>query len=175
MNIPIIIYNVPSRTGCSVTLEQLEKLKKHPNIAGIKEASGNMGFFTRVCSLADENFGVYCGCDEINVPAIAAGAIGIISVLANILPRECHEMVEFMERGEVARARSLQHRYGELISALFLEVNPIPVKTAMNMHSFREVGNVGSFRLPMCEMTDKSRAKLEYEIEKLKEDFERYR
>lgn len=175
VDIPIIIYNVPSRTGCSVTLEQLAALKKHPNIVGIKEASGNMGFFTRVCALADENFAVYCGCDEFNVPALAAGASGIISVLANILPRECREMVSLMEKGEVARARTLQHRYGALISALFLEVNPIPVKTAMNMLNFDGVGSIGSFRLPLYEMSVGAKEILAREIEKVKEDFAKYR
>ena len=175
VHIPIIIYNVPSRTGCSVTLEQIEILKKHPNIVGIKEASGNIGFFTRVCALADESFSVYCGCDEFNVPALAAGAVGIISVLANILPMECHEMVCLMERGELARARQMQHRYGALISALFLEVNPIPVKTAMNMLNFDGVGNIGSFRLPLYEMSAGAKEILAREIGKVKEDFAKYR
>lgn len=175
VDIPIIIYNVPSRTGCSVTVEQLAVLKQHPNIVGIKEASGNIGFFTRVCALADENFAVYCGCDEFNVPALAAGAVGIISVLANILPRECHEMVSLMERGELARARAMQHRYGALISALFLEVNPIPVKTAINMLNFSGVGNIGSFRLPLYEMSPGAKEILAREIEKVGGDFEKYK
>lgn len=174
VHIPIIIYNVPSRTGCSVTLEQLAILKKHPNIVGIKEASGNIGFFTRVCALADESFSVYFGCDEFNVPALAAGAVGIISVLANILPQECHEMVCLMERGELARARQMQHRYGALIASLFLEVNPIPVKTAMNMLNFDGVGNIGSFRLPLYEMSAGAKEVLAREIEKLRDDFRKY-
>lgn len=175
VSIPIIIYNVPSRTGCSVTLADIEELKKHPNIAGIKEASGNMGFFSRICALADDSFGVYCGCDEMNVPALAMGTCGIISVLANILPRECAEMCALMEACEVEEARMIQKRYASLISALFIEPNPIPVKTAMNELCFRGVGNVGGFRLPLCEMGEKSRAVLLGELDKVKEDFDKYR
>ncbi len=172
---PIIIYNVPSRTGCSVSIEQLSALKEHRNIAGIKEASGNMSFFAKVCALADEDFSVYCGCDDINVPALAMGAEGIISVLANILPRECHKLAEYMQKGDVFAARAMQLRYSGLISALFLEVNPIPIKTAMNILNFSDIGCVGSFRLPMCEMSEKSRSVLEKELELLACDFEQYR
>ncbi|MBQ8403696.1 MAG: 4-hydroxy-tetrahydrodipicolinate synthase [Clostridia bacterium] len=152
VNLPIIMYNVPGRTGCTLTLAEIAELKKCPNIAGIKEASGNMGFFARVCALADENFAVYCGSDEMNVPALAAGASGLISVLANIFPRECADMCAYMEKGEVAAARVLQHRYSSLIAALFSEPNPIPVKTAMNELCIDGVGTVGGLRLPLCEM-----------------------
>lgn len=175
VNIPIIIYNVPSRTGCSLTVEQIAELKNHRNISGIKEASGNMSFLTKVCALADDDFAVYCGCDDINVPALSVGAVGIISVLANILPKECREMTEHMEKGNIALARAMQHRYGGLISALFSEVNPIPIKTALNILSFKDIGNVGSFRLPMCEMGAEAREKLEKELLLVAEDLEKYR
>jgi 4-hydroxy-tetrahydrodipicolinate synthase len=150
--LPLIMYNVPGRTGCSLTLAEIAELKKIPNIAGIKEASGNMGFFARVCTLADDSFAVYCGCDEMNVPALAAGAAGLVSVLANVLPRECALMCEYMEKGELAEARAIQHRYSALTAALFSEPNPIPVKTAMNALCIGGVGEVGGFRLPLCEM-----------------------
>lgn len=174
VNTPIIIYNVPSRTGCTVSISELERLKKHERIAGIKEASGNMGFFTHVCDLADGNFYIYCGCDEMNIPALSVGAKGIISVLANILPRECADMVKYMFSGKISKAAELQLRYGALIRALFSEPNPIPVKTAMNILDFPDVGNVGSFRLPLCEMSETEKRKLEREIEKIIGDFEKY-
>lgn len=160
VHLPIIIYNVPGRTGCSLTLSEIEDLKKCPNIVGIKEASGNMGFFARVCALADESFAVYCGCDEMNVPALAAGASGLVSVLANVFPRECARMCEHMEKGEVAEARAIQHRYSALIAALFSEPNPIPIKTAMNALCIDGVGKVGSFRLPLCEMGEENKQAL---------------
>ncbi|MGN1095004.1 MAG: 4-hydroxy-tetrahydrodipicolinate synthase [Eubacteriales bacterium] len=171
---PIIIYNVPPRTGCSIGIKELEILKKHENIAGIKEASGNMGFFTRVCTLSDENFGVYCGCDEINVPALSVGACGIISVLANILPRECSEMVRNMTSGKRDKAKELQLRYTALIRALFSEPNPIPIKTAMNMLRFTSIGDVGTFRLPLCKMAEDTRLILKNELENIIADFEKY-
>jgi 4-hydroxy-tetrahydrodipicolinate synthase len=171
---PIIMYNVPSRTGCSLSLSDIAELKKHPNIVGIKEASGNMSFFTRVCALTDDSFAVYCGCDELNVPALSVGAAGLISVLANILPRKCADMCEYMEKGNVAAARGLQHRYSALISALFSEPNPIPVKTAMNYLEFSEVGRIGTFRLPLCEMCEGTGRELAAELERLRGDFDEY-
>ncbi len=168
VTLPVIMYNVPGRTGCTLTLAEIAELKKIPNIAGIKEASGNMGFFARVCALADENFAVYCGSDEMNVPALAAGASGLVSVLANIFPRECTDMCALMEKGDVAAARALQHRFSALIAALFIEPNPIPVKTAMNELCIEGIGNVGGFRLPLCEMGENNRRVLLQALEEFK-------
>ena len=164
---PIIMYNVPGRTGCSLSLADIAELKKHPNIVGVKEASGNMGFFARVCALADGDFAVYCGCDEMNVPALAAGASGLISVLANIFPRECAAMCAHMEKGELSAARTLQHRYSALIALLFAEPNPIPIKTAMNALALEGVGKVGGFRLPLCEMGEAPKMALLRELAKV--------
>lgn len=167
VRVPLIMYNVPGRTGCSLSLDDIAELRTHENIAGIKEASGNIGFFTRVCALAEEDFAVYCGCDEFNVPALAAGAAGLISVLANLFPRECAAMCAHMEKGEIAAARALQKRYSALIAALFAEPNPIPVKTAMNALSIEGVGKVGGFRLPLCEMSEAPKMALLRELAKL--------
>lgn len=167
VDLPIIMYNVPGRTGCSLSLSDIAELKNHKNIAGIKEASGNIGFFSRVCALADEDFAVYCGCDEFNVPALAAGASGLISVLANLFPRECAAMCEHMEKGEVAAARALQYRYSTIIACLFAEPNPIPVKTAMNALAIDGVGKVGGFRLPLCEMSEAPKMELLRELARL--------
>ena len=165
-DIPVIMYNVPGRTGCSLALGDIAELKEHPMIRGIKEASGNMGFFSRVCALADGDFAVYCGCDEMNVPALAVGASGIISVLANVLPDKCAEMCMLMEAGEVECARKIQHRYASLIAALFSEPNPIPIKTLMNEIRLKGVGKVGGFRLPLCEMSAEAKQKLMEEWQK---------
>jgi len=167
VELPLIMYNVPGRTGCTLSLEDIAELKKHKNITGIKEASGNMGFFARVCALAGEDFAVYCGCDEFNVPALAAGAKGIISVLANLFPRECAAMCAHVEKGEIEAARALQHRYSALIAALFAEPNPIPVKTAMNALCMPGVGKVGGFRLPLSEMSNAPKIALLHELAKL--------
>lgn len=171
---PIIIYNVPSRTGCSVSIDEIKRLKKHENICGIKEASGNIGFFTDVCECADAGFTVYCGSDEMNMPALCVGARGIISVLANILPRECAELVKCAVSGKMQKASDIQHRYQPLIHALFAEPNPIPIKTAMNIIDFPEVGRVGDFRLPLYKMSEKARSVLLNELKKVAVDFENY-
>lgn len=167
VDIPLIMYNVPGRTGCSLSLGDIAELKKHPRIAGIKEASGNMAFLCRVCALADEGFAVYCGSDEINLPALASGASGIISVLANLFPRECAALCAHAEKGELGAARAIQHRYSALIACLFAEPNPIPVKTAMNALLPGGVGRVGGFRLPLCEMGERAKAELLRELARL--------
>ncbi|MBQ9746322.1 MAG: dihydrodipicolinate synthase family protein, partial [Clostridia bacterium] len=117
--------------------------------------------------LADESFAVYCGSDEINLPALAAGASGLISVLANLFPRDCAALCEHVGKGELAAARAIQHRYSALIAALFSEPNPIPVKTAMNALFLPEVGKVGGFRLPLCEMGEAPKMSLLRELARL--------
>ncbi len=168
VRLPIIMYNVPGRTGCTLGLAEITELKKCPNIVGIKEAGGNMGFFARVCALADENFAVYCGSDEMNVPALAAGAAGLVSVLANIFPRECADMCALMEHGEVAAARALQHRFSALIAALFIEPSPIPLKTAMNELCIDDIGGVGGLRLPLAPMGENNRMVLLRALDEVK-------
>ncbi len=171
---PIIMYNVPARTGCSLTISEIETLKAHDNICGIKEASGSVAFLSQVASLSDENFAVYCGADEINVPSLCVGAVGIISVLANILPRECSDTVRLCREGRVREAVFLARRYAPLVRALFAEPNPIPVKTAMNILNFPEIGAVGGFRLPLAKLGEGAEKLLRTEISALSEDFSRY-
>lgn len=164
VDIPIIIYNVPSRTGCSVSVSALEVLREHENIIGIKEASGDMSYFMRVSRLIRDDFSVFCGNDDIAVPMVAAGACGVISVLANIYPAEVSRMISLAHSGDFAAASEIQRKYLPLIGALFSEPNPIPVKAAMNRLGF----DVGPCRLPLCEMSEAKFTALETELEKLR-------
>jgi len=148
VNAKVIAYNVPGRTGCSLTPASVEKLSQHKNIVGIKEASGDMSFCMNISHLASEDFAIISGNDDITLPIMAAGGVGCISVLANICPKETRDMIHAYLDGNFAEARRLQLKYLKLIHALFSDVNPIPVKTAMNMMGM----NVGGLRMPLCEM-----------------------
>ncbi|MDI6600813.1 MAG: 4-hydroxy-tetrahydrodipicolinate synthase [Thermoanaerobacteraceae bacterium] len=152
VHIPIIIYNVPGRTGLNILPQTLAELKKHPNIAGVKEASGDISQIAEVARLCGEDFAIYSGNDDQVVPIMALGGLGVISVTANILPKEVHDMaVRFLE-GNVKESRELQLKLNPLNKALFIEVNPIPVKTAMNLIGM----NAGPLRLPLITMEPKN-------------------
>ena len=150
---PVILYNVPGRTGCSISPACCARLAKHPNIAGIKEASGNISYTAKIARLLSDDFCMFSGNDDMIVPVMSLGGCGVISVWANICPRECHDLVAAFAAGDVATARAMQLRYLELINALFCEVNPIPIKEAMNQLGM----NVGGYRLPLCEISDAGR------------------
>ena len=154
VNIPCILYNVPGRTGCSIPLPVVEKLSHHPNIAGIKEASGDMSYAVKVAAFAGPDFALYSGNDDITVPMLSVGGSGVISVYANVMPRMCHEIVADYLSGHQDRAAANHLKYLKLMNDLFLEVNPIPVKAAMNMMGL----NVGPMRLPLCEMSESNAA-----------------
>lgn len=149
--VPIIIYNVPSRTGCSVDIETLAELSENENIIGIKEASGNISYAVRAARLISDDFFMMSGCDDITVPLMSVGASGVISVASNIVPRKVSSMTKAFLSGDTNKARKIQLELLPLISALFCEVNPIPVKTAMNLMSM----NVGGLRLPLFEMSER--------------------
>lgn len=153
---PIILYNVPGRTGCKISPDVVRRLSAHPNVMGIKEASGDMSYAMKIARYLSDDFVMYSGNDDITIPLMSVGASGVISVWANIMPREVHDMVaDFMEgRRELAAATQL--KYLELINALFMEVNPIPVKEAMNLMGLK----AGYFRMPMYPMAPENRAKL---------------
>jgi len=155
VNIPIIIYNVPGRTGLNILPQTLKELSKHKNIAGVKEASGNINQVVEIGTFCSDEFALYSGNDDQVVPLLSVGGIGVISVVANILPKEMHEMVMSYLEGNVKRAMELQLKIKPLNDALFCEVNPIPVKTAMNLLGYE----VGPLRLPLTSMSDKN---LEY-------------
>lgn len=149
VDIPCILYNVPGRTGCSISEGVVKRLAGHPNVMGIKEASGNMSYACKIARYLGPEFAMYSGNDDITVPILSIGGSGVISVLANILPQQTHDMVMAYLSGDTAAATAAQLRYLELINSLFLEVNPIPVKAALNMMGWE----VGPCRMPLYEMS----------------------
>ena len=165
VDLPIILYNVPGRTGCSLSVECVEALSKLKNVRGIKEASGNISYTAKIARLVNDEFELLSGNDDMIVPILSLGGSGVISVLANICPRQTHEIVASYLEGDVTRARELQLKYLELINALFIEVNPIPVKEAMNMLGLE----AGGYRLPLGEMEDKNRETLKKALRVLEE------
>jgi len=151
-DIPSIIYNVPGRTGLNIDADTTIKLSEHPNILGIKEASGNIPQAMKIINEAADDFLVFSGNDDIIVPMLSIGSVGVISVLSNILPKETHDMCMYYEKGEIEKAKALQLHLSDLISKLFIEVNPIPVKEAMNLLGY----NIGDPRLPLVNMSKKN-------------------
>lgn len=147
VNIPIILYNVPSRTGMSFAIDTLKKLAKLDNIVGIKEASGNMSYAMQVAAEVPELY-MYSGNDDIIVPMMSIGGKGVISVLANVIPKETHDMCQACLDGDFAKASKMQLELLDLANGLFVEVNPVPVKTALGLMG----KNVGNLRLPLTEM-----------------------
>ena len=146
-NLPIILYNVPGRTGMNYAISTLKELAKDERIVAIKEASGSIEYATEVACACPE-LDMYSGNDDMIVPILSLGGKGVISVLSNVAPKETHDLCQKWFDGDIEGSRSLQFKYLELIKALFCEVNPIPAKTAMNMMGF----NAGKLRLPLCEM-----------------------
>jgi len=163
--IPIIIYNVPSRTGSNILPETVARLYKDcENIVGIKEASGCLDQITKIMALVDDKFLLFSGSDEINLPILSVGASGIVSVLANIMPKETHDLVANFLEGNLAEARRLQLYLYEMIKALFIETNPIPIKTALGLMKMI----TPNMRLPLCEMNAANRDKLKTILKKYK-------
>ena len=150
VDLPIILYNVPGRTGVNITPATVEKLSKIENIVAIKEASGNISQVAEIARLCGEDFAIYSGNDDQIVPILSLGGIGVISVLANVLPKETHDIVEKYLSGDIEEARKLQLSLNELVSSLFIEVNPIPVKAAMNLMGLE----AGELRLPLVEISE---------------------
>ena len=162
VNIPIILYNVPSRTGCEIKPETYAELCKHPMIYGTKEATGNLSAIAKTISLCDSDFAVYSGNDD-QITAIASlGGLGVISVLSNICPKVAHDIAQYAVDGDFKKSAELQLKYLELCDDMFMDVNPIPVKMAMNMMGM----NVGALRLPLCEMNEANTAKLKAVLKK---------
>lgn len=151
--LPIIMYNVPSRTGTNIKPETAMKIAREiKNVVGIKEACGNLSQIAELAALNDGSLDIISGNDDQTIPILSIGGIGVISVLANVAPENTHDMVMEYLNGNIEKARKLQLHAIELISALFVEVNPMPVKTAMNLMGM----NVGPLRLPMCDMEEKN-------------------
>lgn len=155
INIPVILYNVPGRTGMGFSLDTLKKLAQVPNIVAIKEASGNVAFMADIA--AETDLVIYTGNDDMIVPCLSLGGKGVISVLANVAPKETHDICEKYFIGDTDGSRDLFLKYLKLAESMFIEVNPVPVKTALNLMGF----NAGLFRLPLTDMHPDNLVKLE--------------
>lgn len=159
---PIILYNVPSRTGCEIKPETYAELAKHKMIYAAKEATGNLSSIAKTISLVPEDFAIYSGNDDQITPIMSLGGKGVISVLSNILPQVAHDIAQSALDGDFKKSAELQLKYLELCNAMFMDVNPIPVKAAMRMMGI----DVGPLRLPLCDMTPANTEKLKSVLQK---------
>lgn len=162
VKIPIILYNVPSRTGMSISIDTLKELAKVENIVAVKEASGNISYTAKVAAEVPELY-IYSGNDDMIVPVMSLGGKGVISVVANIMPEETHNICEYYLNGDVKKSLDLQLKMLELINNLFIEVNPVPIKTAMNILGY----NAGNLRLPLTDMDAKNEEILKNSLKKM--------
>ena len=157
VHIPIVLYDVPSRTGVSIATETYVQLAKHPNIVAVKEANGDLSKILRLRAAVGDDLVLYSGNDDQILPILSMGGQGVISVLSNVAPKATHELCQAYFDGDVKKASDMQIQYADLIDALFCEVNPIPVKVAM-----RKLGYAaGPLRMPLCEMEPEHERKLE--------------
>lgn len=156
VNKPMIVYNVPSRTGMNILPETYKELSYHENIVAAKEANGNISAVAETIQLCGDRLDIISGNDDQIVPIMALGGVGVISVLSNVLPKETHDMCALMEQGKVKEAAAMQLKYLPFINALFCETNPIPAKAAMNELGFC----TNEIRLPLCEMAPANREKM---------------
>ena len=159
---PIILYNVPSRTGCEIKPETYAELAKNKMIYAAKEATGNLSSIAKTISLVPEDFAIYSGNDDQITPIMSLGGKGVISVLSNILPQVAHDIAQTALDGDFKKSAELQLKYLELCNAMFMDVNPIPVKVAMRMMGI----DVGPLRLPLCDMTPANTKKLKSVLKK---------
>ena len=162
VGIPAILYNVPSRTGVGIKTETYAKLSQHPRIVGVKEASGDLTAILRLRAATGDDFAVYSGNDDQIVPILSLGGSGVISVLSNVAPRVAHDICQRYFDGDVRTAAKMQIDYADLIDALFCEVNPIPVKTAMRRLGY----DAGPLRMPLSEMEPAHAAQLDAALRK---------
>lgn len=153
VNIPVYIYNVPARTGICISADIVEELSKHPNIAGIKEASGDMSYVAKLSRFISDDFSIYSGNDDITVAIMAMGGAGAVSVWANLMPEKVHEMTHAYLEGRQEEAKKIQLGYLKLINAMFCETNPVPIKELMNMSKM----DVGGCRLPLGRISNANR------------------
>lgn len=159
-DLPVILYNVPSRTALDIKPETYLELSKHPNIVAAKEAGGNISAIAQTAQLCGDELALYSGNDDQIVPILSLGGLGVISVAANIIPRQIHELCSLYLSGRVSESLALQLRYLTLINALFTDVNPVPVKEALNLMGYE----AGPCRLPLTEITPAARRALEDQL-----------
>lgn len=164
VNVPMILYNVPSRTGVNILPETYVELAKHPRIVAAKEASGDLSQVAKIKALCGDNLDIYSGNDDQIVPILSLGGKGVISVLSNVMPKEAHEICSLYFEGKIEESAKMQTEYLELINNLFIEVNPIPVKTALGLMGY----NVGNLRMPLFAMEGKN-------LETLKDSLKEYK
>ncbi len=163
VDIPILLYSVAGRTGMNIAPDVVAELAQHPNIVGIKEANGDIAQVAEISRVTPDDFAMYSGNDDMIVPLLSLGGNGVISVLANVAPKVTHDMVMSFLNGDTKTACDLQLKYKPLIDALFIEVNPIPVKAALYM-----MGKCGyNYRMPLCRMADENYRVLESEMKKM--------
>ncbi|MBP3310316.1 MAG: 4-hydroxy-tetrahydrodipicolinate synthase [Ruminococcus sp.] len=162
VNIPVILYNIPGRTGMNMEVSTIKELANHKNIVAVKEASGNISYAAKLIAECGDVIDVYSGNDDMIVPLMSLGAKGVISVLSHVIPKQTHDMVQYCLDNNYAEATKLQIEYLDLINNLFIEVNPIPAKAALNMMGI----NAGPCRLPLCDMSDEHKAVLRASLEK---------
>ena len=155
-DIPTILYNVPGRTGVNIPLSVYGALSEIDTVVGVKETSGNFSYTMEIAAQYGDRYDIYSGNDDLIVPTLSVGGKGVISVLANVMPKETHDMCELYFNGNVKESAKLQLDLLELINTLFIEVNPVPVKTALEVMGH----NVGNLRLPLGEMSEDNKAKL---------------
>lgn len=168
VDIPVILYNVPSRTGVNIPIETLKKLSEIENIVAIKEASGNVSYAAQIAAQIPELY-IYSGNDDITIPMLSLGGAGVISVAANIIPRQMHDVCKLYEMGKTTESKDIILKYMNLINELFCEVNPVPIKTIMQYLGY----NVGKVRLPLGEMEKGNKEKLIKIVNEL--DIKKYR
>lgn len=154
IDIPVILYNVPTRTGIGLSLQAIDELAKTENIVAIKEASGNIAFLSKIAASVDID--IYSGNDDMIIPAMSVGALGVISVVANIIPKDVHKMCKLWFDGKTKEAAKMQLDMMDLVEKMFIDVNPIPVKNAMNMLGF----DVGELKLPLVDLSDENATKV---------------
>jgi 4-hydroxy-tetrahydrodipicolinate synthase len=160
VNIPIVLYNVPSRTGMNLEPKTIKALCEFKNIAAVKEASGNISQIAKIRALCGDRIDIYSGNDDQTIPIMALGGLGVISVLANIIPKDMHHMCKLYLEGNHEDALKLQLNMLALNDAIFIETNPIPVKTALNLMGMQ----VGNLRLPLCDMSEGNLSVLKKEL-----------
>lgn len=161
-DLPVIVYNVPGRTGMDMKPETYLELSKHPNIVATKEANGNLASSVKTASLCGDDLAIYSGEDGLIVPLLSIGAKGVISVMANVAPRQTHDICQLWFDGKTDESRALQLKLASLVDAMFCDVNPIPVKYALNLMGYK----AGPCRMPLIEPAEKEAAFIKSELEK---------
>ena len=159
---PIILYNVPSRTGVNIKPETYKILSRHENIVAAKEASGDISAVAKIRALCGDDLALYSGNDDQIVPMLSLGGLGVISVFSNICPKECHTMIKEFFRGNTELSSKMQIKYLELMNAMFCDVNPVPVKEALNIMGFK----CGECRMPLYRLSDENRNKVKSALKK---------